>query len=91
MTTLTPDSPAVRLFNATIPKCRLEDMAAVLNDHRELRDLWNAVAAEHERLCASRIAAAEKSARVWSLQFAEAEAERYASHYPAAAMVATRS
>jgi hypothetical protein len=66
--TLIPDSVAVRLFNATIPESKPEDTAEILNGDIALYDRWNAAAAEHERLCSERIAAAEKAARVGALE-----------------------
>jgi hypothetical protein len=72
MNDLTPDSVAVRLYAAMH---RQDDIDVAVNwlnsdyhNARVQRATWNAVAAEHERLCSDRIAAAEKAARVKALE-----------------------
>jgi hypothetical protein len=81
MTDLTPDSAAVRLY-AALEQTSVEDAMTNLDLYYHKHAVAS-FAAEHERLCSERIAAAEKAARVRALEFAGAEAERYASHYPA--------
>jgi hypothetical protein len=67
MSDLTPDSVAVRLYLALMN----DDQLYVLNHLSRssgARMTAQRLASEHERLCASRIAAAEKAARVGALR-----------------------
>jgi hypothetical protein len=67
MDNLTPESAAVRLFKATLPKATLEECAFILHHHSDLEDRWNLVGSEHERICSERIAAAIAAMDGWQL------------------------
>ncbi len=63
MTTLTPDSPAVRLCAAYCEMSPITVIEAMKREPHETRH-WQYAAGEHERLCAER----EKNARIWVLR-----------------------
>lgn len=68
---LTTDSAAVQLFAAVFDDAHSKDLVSVasyLNTYATPRKDALRLAAEHERLYASRIAAAEKAARVGALR-----------------------
>ena len=81
---LTPDSAAVRLY-AAARGCSVEFALTDLQHLVGSRADWERCAAEHERLCASRIAAAEKAARVGALEEAACEADAVYSGWWSAA------
>jgi hypothetical protein len=60
---LTPDSAAVRLYAAYL-EVSLERALKGLSGNEGNAKMWRDVAAEHERICSERIAAAEKAARL---------------------------
>jgi hypothetical protein len=83
MTDLTPESVVVRLYAAYWDGRRgtPEDIAMYLSCN-PVGERWKSVAAEHERICSERIAAAEKAARVVAIRECMEKAPDYISSSP---------